>query len=67
MKKYYYYHSAGISEDKFYFPGTFVIHYKEQMEDESRNGIKEKYLFDGISICFFIFELIFGVKIYEAI
>lgn len=66
MKEYNTYHSIGISPNKFYFPGTFVIHYKEQREDDIRKGIKEKYLFDGFSIYFLIFELTFGVKIYEA-
>ena len=67
MKQHYFYHSFEIKTDKFYFPGTFVIHYHEQMKDESRNGIKERYLFDGFSIYFAIFEVKFGVKIYETI
>jgi len=66
MNEYNIYHSIGISRYKFYIPGTFVIHYNEPMEDDSRNGIKEKYLFDGFSIYFLILELTFGVKIYEA-
>ena len=67
MNEYNIYHSFGISRDKFYIPGTFIIHYNEQMEDESRNGIKERYLFDGFLIYFAIFEVKIGVKIYEAI
>lgn len=67
MKQHYNYHSFEIKTDKFYFPGTLVFHYHEQMQDDSRNGIKETYLFDGFSIYLLIFEVKIGVKIYETI
>ena len=67
MKEHYIYHSAEIVTDKFYLPGTFVIHYHEQGEDYSRRGIKESFLFDGLSINFIIFELTIGVKVYDAL
>lgn len=67
MKEYNIYHNIEIPSGKLYLPGTVVIHFQEKMEDKSRNGIKEKYLFDGISICFLIFELTIGVKIYNTI
>ena len=66
MNEYNIYHSIEISRDKFYIPGTFIIHYNEPMEDDSRKGIKEKYLFDGFSINFLIFEAAFGVKVYQS-
>lgn len=66
MKEYNIYHNFEMKINTFYFPGTPVIHYQEQREDDIRKGIKEKYLFDGFSIYFLFFELTFGVKIYEA-
>lgn len=67
MKEYNIYHNFEMKINTFYLPGTAVFHYQEQREDDSRKGIKEKYLFDGFSICFLIFEFSFGVKIYEPI
>ena len=65
MKEYYTYHSFEILTDRCYLLPAVPIHFHEQGEDYSRRGLQEKFLFDGITISFLIFELRIGVKIYE--
>ena len=66
MKEYYNYHSFEIRRNKFSL-FDIEIHREEQRSDDMRLGIKETFLFNGFTICFIIFELVIGVKIYETI
>lgn len=66
MKQHYNYHSFEIRTNKFTL-GGIEIHPEEVREDDLRLGVKEKFIFNGITYSFLIFEVCIGVKVYETI